>query len=106
MNQDPNPTDYPHLEAFIDWLYEHVEELPSDAEALKARFLDCKAKPINNLLVTRTMKSKLYKLILANKVVAEGSKRDMKRRQKQTPGSSIEMDPRPRLGDVWEGGRP
>jgi hypothetical protein len=37
MNQDPNPTDYPHLEAFVDWLYEHVEELPCDTETLKKR---------------------------------------------------------------------
>lgn len=36
MIQDPNPTDYPHLEDFIDWLYKHVEELPADAETLKA----------------------------------------------------------------------
>lgn len=36
MKQDPNPTDYPHLEAFIDWIYEHVEELPaSSAELIK-----------------------------------------------------------------------
>jgi hypothetical protein len=37
MKQDPNPTDYPHLETFSDWLYAHVDELPSDPETLKAR---------------------------------------------------------------------
>ena len=37
MIQNPNQTDYPHLEQFVDWLYEHVEELPGDVEILKAR---------------------------------------------------------------------
>lgn len=35
MLQDPNPTDYPELEKFCDWLCENYSYLPQDFESLK-----------------------------------------------------------------------
>lgn len=39
MIQDPNPTDYPELEAFCDWLYENADKIPHDLETLKERIM-------------------------------------------------------------------
>lgn len=52
------------------------------------------------------IKSKLYKLILDNQIIAEGSKSDMKKQLKRLPAERrpfVGQSPSKNIGDIWNG---
>lgn len=49
------------------------------------------------------LKSSIYKLVLNNIIVAEGSAKEMRRLRKQRPGSFVGLgSPEPSVGQVWD----